>query len=98
MAPEPHPPTPYAGVDETLHTLLAPAQTFLGSHFVGMYLLGSLALGDFDPHTSDIDLVIVTDAPLPDELFVALQEMHARFAAGGSSWAERLEAVYIPES
>jgi len=62
-----------------------------------MYLSGSLAVGDFDPHTSDIDLVIVTDAPLPDELFAALREMHARFAAGGSPWAERLEAVYIPE-
>jgi hypothetical protein len=62
-----------------------------------MYLSGSLAVGDFDPHTSDIDLVIVTDAPLPEALFAALREMHARFAAGGSPWAERLEAVYIPE-
>src|SRR5437870_11943178 len=95
--PEPLQPTPHADVNEALRELLAQAQTLLGSHFVGMYLSGSLALGDFDPNTSDIDLVIVTDAPLSDDRFAALQEMHARFAAGGSSWAARLEAVYIPE-
>jgi Domain of unknown function (DUF4111)/Nucleotidyltransferase domain len=97
MMPEPLQPTPHAGVNEALRELLAQAQTILGSHFVGMYLSGSLALGDFNPHRSDIDLVIVTDAPLSDDLFAALQEMHARFAAGGSPWAAKLEAVYIPE-
>src|SRR5437879_871594 len=97
MMPEPLQPTPYADVNEALHELLVQAQTVLGSHFVGMYLSGSVALGDFNPHSSDIDLVIATDAPLSEALFAALQEMHARFAAGGSSWAAKLEAVYIPE-
>jgi Domain of unknown function (DUF4111)/Nucleotidyltransferase domain len=95
--PEPLQPTPYADVNEALRELLVQAQTLLGPHFVGMYLSGSLALGDFNPHSSDIDLVIVTDAPLSDDLFAALQEMHARFAAGGSPWAAKLEAVYVPE-
>jgi Domain of unknown function (DUF4111)/Nucleotidyltransferase domain len=97
MMPEPLQPTPYADVNEALRELRVQAHTILGPHFVGMYLSGSLALGDFDPHSSDIDLVIVTDAPLSDDLFAALQEMHARFAAGGSPWAAKLEAVYIPE-
>jgi hypothetical protein len=94
--PEPLQPTPYADVNEALRELLMQAQAILGSHCVGMYLSGSLALGDFNPHSSDIDLVIVTDAPLSDDLFAALQEMHARFAAGGSPWAAKLEVVYIP--
>ena len=97
VMPEPLQPTPYADVNEALHELLVQAQTVLRSHFVGMYLSGSLALGDFNPHSSDIDLVIATDAPLSEALFAALQEMHARFAAGGSPWAAKLEAVYIPE-
>src|SRR5207248_4281063 len=94
--PKPFQPTPYADVNEALRELLAPAQSLLGNQFVGMYLSGSLALGDFDPHSSDIDLVIVTDGPLSDDRFAALQAMHARFAAGGSPWAVRVEAVYIP--
>jgi hypothetical protein len=62
-----------------------------------MILSGSLALGDFDPVGSDIDFVVVTDDLLAGELFTALQEVHARFDAGGSPWAAKLEAVYIPQ-
>jgi hypothetical protein len=91
-------PTPYADVNALLHELLAQVQTILGSHFVGMYLSGSLALGDFDPYRSDIDLVIVTDGAVSGDLFAALQDMHARFAADGSPWAAKLEAVYVPTS
>jgi hypothetical protein len=98
IIPVPLEPTPYADVNEVLRELLVQVQTILRSHFVGMYLSGSVALGDFNPHSSDIDLVIVTDAPLSDDLFAALQEMHARFAAGGSPWAAKLEVVYVPES
>jgi hypothetical protein len=97
MMREPLQPTPYADVNEALREVLVQTQTLLGPHFVGMYLSGSLALGDFDPHSSDIDLVVVTDAPLADDLVAALQGMHARFAAGSSPWAAKLEAVYIPE-
>lgn len=102
MIGEPLPPTPYVDVNEALRELLVQAQTILGVHFVGMYLTGSLALGDFNPDSSDIDLVIVTGdprsgwTPLSDDLFTALKDMHARFAAGGSPWATKLEAVYLP--
>jgi len=95
MSEPPHP-TPYAGVNATLRDFLAGAQTILEDHFVGMYLYGSLALGAFDPHGSDIDFVVVTDAELSDELFVALQDLHARFDASGSPWAAKIEAAYIP--
>jgi glucokinase len=97
MTPEALQPTPYPDVNEALREILVQAQTILGSHFVGMYLSGSLALGDFNPQSSDIDLVIVTDGMLSDDLFAALQDMHAHFAAGCSPWSGRLEAVYIPE-
>src|SRR5438105_7269495 len=96
MMPQSLPPTPYADVNETLRDLLAQSRTILGPQFVGMVLSGSLAVGDFDPHTSDIDLMFVTDTPLSADRFAALQAMHARFAGGGSPWAMRLEAVYIP--
>jgi hypothetical protein len=62
-----------------------------------MYLSGSLALGDFDPRSSDLDLVVVTDDALSNDLFVALREMHARFDTSGLPWAARVDAVYIPQ-
>jgi hypothetical protein len=89
-------PTGYPDVDEVLDDLLAAVRVDLGRFFVGMYLYGSLALGDFDVATSDIDVLVVTDGGLPDSVVAALGQTHARVSAGGSPWAARLEAAYIP--
>lgn len=95
---EPLEPTPYADVNEVLRDFLGWVQTILGEQFVGMYLSGSLALGDFDPQGSDIDFIVVTTDVLSDERITALREMHARFAAGSSPWAGKVEAVYVPQA
>jgi len=91
-------PTPYPDVNAVLDALLSGVQTVLGDHFIGMYLYGSLASGDFDPQRSaDIDFVVVTADELPDEMLPALAAMHARIAASGLKWATRLEGDYIPQ-
>lgn len=94
-APVTHP-TPYPDVNAILHELLTGVQAILGDHFVGLYLHGSLASGDFNLHRSDIDFVVVTDDELPDEMLPALEAMHARMAAGDSPWGAELEGSYIP--
>jgi predicted nucleotidyltransferase len=43
-----------------LQVLLSSVRTILGSHFIGMYLEGSLTSDDFD-QASDIDFVVVTE-------------------------------------
>src|SRR5437773_9895210 len=93
---EPLHPTPYAGVNAALHDFEARIRAILGDQFRGMYLSGSLALGDFDPRTSDIDFLVVTGTALSEDVVGVLRDMHARFDAGGSEWAGRVEAVYIP--
>ena len=52
-------PTPYQDVNVFLNLLLSNIQSILGDHFIGLYLGGSLALGDFNPQRSDIDFVAV---------------------------------------
>ena len=89
-------PTPYPDVNEVLNLLLSNVRTILGDHFVGMYLYGSLASGDFDPHRSDIDFVVVTDGDLPEERIAALETMHTRIAASGLKWVAKLEGAYVP--
>jgi hypothetical protein len=66
------PPTPYPDVNAVLQELLAGVQAILGPHFVGLYLGGSLAGGDFDPRRSDVDFLVATADDLPDELVRAL--------------------------
>jgi predicted nucleotidyltransferase len=89
-------PTPYLEVNLVLQQLLTNAQAILGDHFVGLYLYGSLASGDFNPKTSDIDFVVVTTDELPTEKISALETMHLRLRDGGLKWAKKLEGAYVP--
>ena len=89
-------PPPYPDANIVLDSLLADVQAILGDQFIGMYLYGSLASGDFD-RDSDVDYVVVTRAELSEALFSALQDMHIRIAAIDSWCATQLEGSYIPQ-
>ena len=80
-----------------LDALLAGARETLGARVLGLYLYGSLATGDFDPDTSDIDFVVVTDGDLGDADVAALAEMHARLRKRGAPFAA-LEGSYLPRA
>ena len=49
-------PTPYQDLNVVLTRLVGGVQTALGATFVGAYLQGSFAVGDFDEH-SDVDFI-----------------------------------------
>lgn len=89
-------PTPYADVNETVVPLLARMRAILGAKLVGLYLYGSLAAGDFDPASSDVDFVAATAARLDDGELARLAAMHAAIAASGGKWGKRLEGAYFP--
>ncbi|HEY7293652.1 MAG TPA: aminoglycoside adenylyltransferase domain-containing protein [Dehalococcoidia bacterium] len=89
-------PTPFADVNVFLARLLAEVRSALGERLTAMYLRGSLASGDFDPESSDIDVLVVTEGALGDDAVVALAAMHARLAASGLAWAPHLECSYWP--
>jgi predicted nucleotidyltransferase len=90
-------PTPYSDVNEILNLLFDEIQGILQDHLIGMYLFGSLANGDFDEF-SDIDVLIVTKAGIPQDFFSVLFAMHERVAEFGSPWAVQLEVSYIPQA
>lgn len=90
--------TPYPDVNEVLDLLLAKASAILGEQMTGLYLYGSLSSGDFDPKSSDIDFVFVTESVLPPETVAALETMHREIWAGGYKWAAKLEGAYVPKS
>jgi predicted nucleotidyltransferase len=85
-------------INTVLQKLLADAQTILGEYFIGLYIHGSLAVGDFNPKRSDVDFLVVTKGNLPGELLPELASMHARLSASGLPWADKLEGSYIPQA
>src|SRR6266498_597818 len=90
-------PTPYSDVNEILDLLLSGVKEIVEDQFIGMYLVGSLANGDFDDY-SDIDVLIVTDGEISKNKFDALKEMHEQIQKIDSPWAIQLEVSYIPQS
>lgn len=88
--------TPYTDVNQILDLLLIDVKEILQDQFVGMYLFGSLANGDFDLH-SDIDILFVTEQAISKAAFQELFEMHERISTIDSPWAIQLEVSYIPK-
>lgn len=88
-------PTPYSDLNAVLDELITSQQGILGENFVGAYLQGSFAVGDFDQH-SDVDHVIVIEQDLSDVHVEALQAMHGRIHDLDCEWAQHLEGSYFP--
>ncbi|MCB9422025.1 MAG: DUF4111 domain-containing protein [Ardenticatenaceae bacterium] len=88
----------YSDVDAILQQLLVEAQAVLGEQFVGLYLTGSLAAGDFNPSRSDIDFVVVTANELDEETVTALAAMHTKLRNNSSVWTTRLDGDYVPQT
>jgi predicted nucleotidyltransferase len=82
-------------VTALLDLLLPAIRAALGANLVGAYLRGSLALGDFIPATSDIDILVVTGRPVSAAEFAALAALHTHLAALPHPFANRIEMAYI---
>jgi predicted nucleotidyltransferase len=89
-------PTPYRELNAVLEELLASVQHILVDQFIGLYLQGSFAVGDFDAH-SDCDFVVVVDREFSESQCGSLQAMHERIFGLRSEWARHLEGSYFPK-
>lgn len=88
-------PTPFPELNAVLQELVGSVQDILLHDFVGAYLQGSFAVGDFDPH-SDCDFIIVVEQELSDSKYRPLQAMHERIFEMEYEWARHLEGSYFP--
>ena len=79
----------YPEMASVLQRFVVGVENALGSNFLGAYLVGSLATGDFDLD-SDVDFLILTNAELSDAEVRSIQtthvEIHALDAIQPSIW------------
>jgi hypothetical protein len=90
--------TPVPDLDALLARLVLGVTRIFCSELVGVYLHGSLAWGDFNPATSDVDFVVVLRQPVPELLLPQLKELFAELIAEDPMWAALLEGCFMPES
>jgi hypothetical protein len=88
-------PTAYPAVNELLAELVREIRAILGPELVGLYLYGSLSLGDFDLASRDVDFLAVTRDSLSSEALAALGAMHARLGSSAFPYADKLEGWYF---
>ncbi len=82
-------------VQALIRELLAGMQVIFGGKLLGVYVFGSLVMGDFDETVSDIDLLVALDSDLNPTDFAALDKMHTDWATAHPEWAGRLEIAYL---
>ncbi|MBN2588074.1 MAG: nucleotidyltransferase domain-containing protein, partial [Candidatus Fermentibacteraceae bacterium] len=70
------------------------ARDELGDNLIGVYLVGSLATGDFDAD-SDVDFLVVTEEEISEENVLSLQAMHTRIHGIGCYPAQHLKGSCI---
>src|SRR5262245_46966035 len=67
-------------VQDIINAFLEAIDTEVPALVEGLYRVGSLALDDFRPHSSDIDFVAITAGPLDASSLLALKRAHSRLA------------------
>ncbi|HYG56486.1 MAG TPA: aminoglycoside adenylyltransferase domain-containing protein [Symbiobacteriaceae bacterium] len=82
-------------VRSTMHALTEGLLTILGDRLLGVYLGGSLPMGDFCEGSSDLDFLVVTRGHLSLEGALAVGLLH-RELLRRFSYAARLEGDYAP--
>lgn len=82
-------------LDAFLGTWLAGVRAALGEQCAGVYLHGSLGVGDFDAH-ADLDFVVAVRGELSWTELAALAALHGELHSSPSKWARQLDGSYVP--
>jgi hypothetical protein len=96
IVPRMNPLTPYPELDAVFKEHAERIQKTLGDSFVGCYLQGSLAIGDFDL-SSDIDFIVVTGRELAASEVEKVQAAHLVTYDQDNRWVKRLEYSFSPK-
>jgi hypothetical protein len=86
---------PYPDVNYVIETLADGLKEALGEKLIGLYLIGSLTYGDFDPGSSDIDFIAVLQSEVTPEERQGIREAHRQATAEEPVWETRTECSYI---
>ena len=85
----------YPKLKEVFDKIIVDLQETLGSKFIGLYLQGSLAIGDFD-RSSDVDFIIATSDELSSREVTEWQLRHEQIYDQDNRWVKRLEYSFFP--
>lgn len=62
---------------------------------LGLYLHGSIAMGAFNPKSSDIDFMVLLKSDVHEEEFLKLVSCHKKLCSKYEYWGSKLEGSYL---
>lgn len=80
---------------ETLDAYVRGLRGVFGDGLAGVYLYGSVALGDYDPAVSDVDVAVLHRSDLSREQRRALARLHEHFGSRYAASA-RFDVSFVP--
>lgn len=89
--------TSYDEINKLLAVLSSGISTIFAEKLIGIYLFGSLSYGDFNPDSSDIDLVTILRHSASAHEIQKLKELHTQVEQQFPEWAKRIESSYTPQ-
>lgn len=79
-----------------LKILCNEVKAILSGKFLALYVFGSVAMGDFSEHSSDIDFLVLVTTPINYAEGKQLQAMHDKLRE--TQFGDRLEGEYVATS
>lgn len=95
MHPNRSPLDQYPAVSAVVNALHDQLVGILGDGLTGLYVSGSLAVGDFDERISDIDAIAVVTSPLDHSHLTRIDQAHHAVVDRFPDWDDRLEVLYV---
>ncbi len=86
----------YGDVNGLLGEVVEGIRGVLGEKVAGIYLYGSLVMGDFDLDISDLDLLAALRSGLDEGELAGLERMHSELVGKWKEWDDRIEVQYMP--
>jgi predicted nucleotidyltransferase len=85
----------YPALDDALSAHAGRLRDVMGGDLIGVYTIGSMAIGDFDM-TSDVDFVVVMANRPDDSTIEQVRAAHTHLMERGDRWVTRLEYSLFP--
>ena len=83
-------------VENLLKIFRNEVKTILGGKFLALYVFGSVGMGDFSEHSSDIDFLVLVATSINQGEGKQLQAMHDKLCV--TQFGDRLEGEYVVTS
>lgn len=88
--------TPYQDINQILLLMSENLSKIFSSNLIGFYLFGSLTYDNFNPDTSDIDLLVMIRHPMNANEMEQVKKLHKKVEERYPIWEKRLECSYVP--